>query len=370
MENEQYWCGILAQVRRLHVGGGDANNRDGWLRLAISLKSADIEPTCWEIFHTISQNSEQYKGEKDCWNTYRRIRQIKKMTPGTVLEYLKGQGVDISHGAEHPHFVPDIKPVKISSPAQPAPLVPHVEPAQLVNSSTTASAYKASPLVTYLRKLHWGGQYYDRIAPSWTMYKCGYEYPHDMFRYIDVQGRTIFVKRIIYDNAGHRSKDTSQGATCFCEPRYQPCFFGEHLTNMVEHADKPIGIVESEKTALVMSIAEPAVIWLASGGADHLDACAARGTLKGRAVMVYPDVDAVDKWRDVAHKYGWECAADVLAWYIPALKEQGEKSDLADWWVHQQTEWMNSPSVQLARELAKTNRDFLNMFNSFKLKIL
>ena len=357
-------------MQRLHVGGGDANNRDGWLRLAISLKSAEVEPTCWDIFHTISMNSQQYKGEKDCWRTYKGIKQVKKMTPGTVLEYLKGQGVDISHGAEHQHFVPDIKPVKISSPAQPASLAPYDEPADQVSASTTQRAYHSSPLVRYLRDVHWGSSYYDNIAPCWAMYRCGYEYPHDMFRYIDQAGRTIYIKRIIYDNAGHRSKDTSQGATCFCEPRYQPCFFGEHLTNMADHAEKPIGIVEAEKTALVMSIASPDVLWLASGGADHLDACAARGTLKGRAVMVYPDMDAVDMWRNVAHKHGWECAADVLEWYAPTLGELGEKSDLADWWLHQQTEWMNSPSVQLARSLAKTNKEFLKMFNSFNLQII
>ena len=46
-------------------------------------------------------------------------------------------------------------------------------------------------------------------------------------------------------------------------------FFGEHLIK--ENPDNPVALVESEKTAILMSVFEPEYTWLASGGANMLN---------------------------------------------------------------------------------------------------
>lgn len=66
-------------------------------------------------------------------------------------------------------------------------------------------------------------------------------------------------------------------------------FFGCHL--LAEYPDKPVCIVESEKTAIIASVYVPSCIWLATGGASG---CAWREydtykVLAGRSVTLFPD---------------------------------------------------------------------------------
>ncbi|TSD62624.1 hypothetical protein FFF34_019010 [Inquilinus sp. KBS0705] len=71
------------------------------------------------------------------------------------------------------------------------------------------------------------------------------------------------------------------------------CLFGEHL--LITSPYKPVAIVESEKTAIIASALMPAFIWLASGSLDGLNADKCR-VLQNRQVMLFPDVNAYDKW--------------------------------------------------------------------------
>lgn len=70
------------------------------------------------------------------------------------------------------------------------------------------------------------------------------------------------------------------------------CLFGEHLLK-----DNPgdVGLVESEKSAIIASIYLPQLIWVATGSKEGFtaDRCAA---LRGRTVYVYPDLKAFEMW--------------------------------------------------------------------------
>lgn len=74
----------------------------------------------------------------------------------------------------------------------------------------------------------------------------------------------------------------------------QQCLFGEHL--LPANPDMPVAIVESEKTAIIVSTLIPDFIWLASGSLQGLNP-AKCAVLKGRKVMLFPDVNAYDKWK-------------------------------------------------------------------------
>ena len=71
-------------------------------------------------------------------------------------------------------------------------------------------------------------------------------------------------------------------------------FFGEHLIK--ENPDKPVALVESEKTAILMSIFEPEYTWLASGGANMLNSY--RLLRLPRLDLVCPDQGEFDNWKD------------------------------------------------------------------------
>lgn len=73
------------------------------------------------------------------------------------------------------------------------------------------------------------------------------------------------------------------------------CFFGEHLLPM--NRDKPVAIVESEKTALVATYYLPEYVWLTTGGKNGCFNADALRVLKGHQVILYPDIGATDQWR-------------------------------------------------------------------------
>ena len=75
------------------------------------------------------------------------------------------------------------------------------------------------------------------------------------------------------------------------------CLFGEHLLKM--YPDKVVALVESEKSALIASGVYPEYIWLATGGKSQLSIDKLK-VLKGRTVIMFPDVDGYEYWKNKA----------------------------------------------------------------------
>ena len=75
------------------------------------------------------------------------------------------------------------------------------------------------------------------------------------------------------------------------------CLFGEHLLRM--YPDKVVALVESEKSALIASGVYPDYIWLATGGKSQLSIDKLK-VLKGRTVIMFPDVDGFEYWSNKA----------------------------------------------------------------------
>lgn len=71
------------------------------------------------------------------------------------------------------------------------------------------------------------------------------------------------------------------------------CYFGEHLLRL--YPDKPVAIVEGEKTAVIGSMIYTDFIWLASGSQHGLTTPKSK-VLKGRNVVLYPDAGCYQKW--------------------------------------------------------------------------
>lgn len=85
------------------------------------------------------------------------------------------------------------------------------------------------------------------------------------------------------------------------EPNYNlnQCLFGLHLIK--ENSQKNIAIVESEKTALIMSMFIPDYIWLATGSKSNFK-FELLEPLKNRNCFAYPDKGEFDKWQSVANE--------------------------------------------------------------------
>ena len=71
------------------------------------------------------------------------------------------------------------------------------------------------------------------------------------------------------------------------------CLFGLHLLN---DNVKQVAIVESEKTALIMSIEFPNYTWMSTGSLQGFK-YEYLAPLKGTAIIAFPDKGGYDQWQ-------------------------------------------------------------------------
>ena len=126
-----------------------------------------------------------------------------------------------------------------------------------------------------------------------------------IFWQIDINGKVRTGKIMQYNpETGRRLKHESgsidwvhnklkKSGTLPEDYNLQQCFFGEHLLKI--YPEKPVAIVESEKSALIASAIFPDLIWIAAGNINGLSIEKCQ-ILKGRKVMLYPDLGAIEKW--------------------------------------------------------------------------
>ena len=106
-----------------------------------------------------------------------------------------------------------------------------------------------------------------------------------------------------YDSkTGHRIKEPHSMVTWvhselkMSDFTLRQCFFGEHLLTD-KATTKTTAIVESEKTAVIATHFIPDFVWLATGG---MNGCFNKETvevLRGKEVVLVPDLGATDKWK-------------------------------------------------------------------------
>ncbi len=71
------------------------------------------------------------------------------------------------------------------------------------------------------------------------------------------------------------------------------CYFGEHLLRL--YPDKPLAIVEAEKTAVITSMVIPQCNWLAAGNLNGLNIEKSK-VFENRDIVLYPDAGCYEKW--------------------------------------------------------------------------
>jgi hypothetical protein len=115
-------------------------------------------------------------------------------------------------------------------------------------------------------------------------------------------------------------------------------FFGEHLLR--QFPDKPIAVVEAEKTAIVASLCLPQFVWLGCNSKSWLKAERLKrfGT---RRIILYPDADGFDLWQKVAAEARIKNLNVVVSDLLETHATDQEKADgfdLADYLINQQAE--------------------------------
>lgn len=110
--------------------------------------------------------------------------------------------------------------------------------------------------------------------------------------------------------------------------------FGLHLIN--QSPNKKIAIVESEKTAIIMSIAFPNFIWLAVGGCQNLN-YSMLSEIQNRDLILFPDAGKYELWLSKIEKLpssNFYNVSDMLHNYTSSF-EKKEDYDIADYYLQE-----------------------------------
>ena len=162
-----------------------------------------------------------------------------------------------------------------------------------------------------------------------------------IFWYIDIQGKIRSGKIIQYDNeTGKRAKLNISWVHSKMKKHNQlpedwnftRCLFGEHLLKTNPNAN--VCLVEGEKTAIIASVFMPNEIWLATGGINMFNENVCK-VLKGRKVIIFPDLGATQMWREKAIEISQNIGCKmVISEKLEELANEEQKAkglDIADY---------------------------------------
>lgn len=132
----------------------------------------------------------------------------------------------------------------------------------------------------------------DSVLLNYNIGTADYCYNGTVFWQIDFENKIRAGKVISYTKEGKRTRFTNWVHAIKIKSGHlekfdlSQCLFGEHL---VSKYDKPIAIVESEKTACIMSMLFEKYLWLATGGLHGISNKKFL-PIKGRQIILYPDL--------------------------------------------------------------------------------
>lgn len=192
-----------------------------------------------------------------------------------------------------------------------------------------------------------------------------------VFWQIDVNGNIRTGKIMLYNpKTGKRIKEPytriSWVHTVLNLPSFtlNQCFFGEHL---LAGNNKPIAIVESEKTAIIASAYLPKYIWLATGGKNgcfnehHLD------VLCGRNLVLFPDIGMKNEWQKkvlLMRKNGINANISNYLEQYATEEEKMNGYDIADYLIKEKS------SEAILQYMCQKNLALQKMIDFFNLELV
>lgn len=113
--------------------------------------------------------------------------------------------------------------------------------------------------------------------------------------------------------------------------------------------DKPVAIVESEKSAIIASCIVPDMVWLAAGNLNGLSIEKCQ-VLKGRNVMLNPDLGAFEKWSiktaEIKQSVKLEIKASTILEDVATVDQRSEGLDIADYIIEEMKNKTNQTQIQ------------------------
>lgn len=186
----------------------------------------------------------------------------------------------------------------------PTPVKPTYIGKEILQKSLTK--YEINPLITYLYN-HYNE---DEVRTTYKKYQVGTSKMYNgatVFWQMDNTGKIRTGKIMAYDiTTGKRKKNKYEKSLIYWvhsalkipKDSIRQCLFGLHLLNA---KTKQVAIVESEKTAIIMSIEFPNFTWMSTGTMSGFKQ-EYLAPLKGTDIVAFPDKGGYAQWQKTAEK--------------------------------------------------------------------
>lgn len=181
------------------------------------------------------------------------------------------------------------------TPVEPSYISPTIVEASL-------SHYDKNPLYRYLCGV-FGTEETARLFNHYRVGTSAKWGGSTVFWQTDETGKVRTGKIMLYDpSTGRRVKEPQARVSWahselrLSDFNLRQCLFGQHLLPL--YLDRTVFLVESEKSAVIASHYMPDVLWLATGGKNGCFNVQTVEALCGRDVILLPDLEATDAWRE------------------------------------------------------------------------
>jgi hypothetical protein len=208
---------------------------------------------------------------------------------------------------------------------------------------TTFGNFERNAFVQFLLNLFPDSD--EEIQDVLKIYFVGTYKGYTCFPQIDRQMRICKATLIRFDQANgkrrHGNDDTSSLVSKLDLKEnfnYKQVFFGEHL--LTRFADKPVAIVESQKSAIVGGLCLPKMLWMATGSKQWLKPERLQ-RFDDRQIILYPDADGYNAWQQIAtdaRRLGLDVKVSSLIERRATDEQKAEGYDVADYLIQQQRE--------------------------------
>ena len=218
---------------------------------------------------------------------------------------------------------------------RPAPVESSCIPDRIVRASM--SHYDRNPLYRYLCGVF--GE--EETARLFNLYRIGTSAKwggSTVFWQTDETGKVRTGKIRLYNPAtGRRGKEpqacVSWAHTELRLPDFnlRQCLFGQHLLPL--YPDRTVFLVESEKSAVIASHYMPDVLWLATGGKNGCFNVRTVEALRGRDVILPPDLGATEAWSKKLPMLQLVCRSVCVSTLLEDMATDEQRSqglDIAD----------------------------------------
>ncbi|WP_300896995.1 MULTISPECIES: DUF6371 domain-containing protein [Bacteroidales] len=252
---------------------------------------------------------------------------------------------------------------------RPAPVEPSYIPDKIVRASL--SHYDKNPLYRYLCGVF--GE--EETARLFSLYRIGTSAKwggSTVFWQTDESSKVRTGKIMLYNPVTGRRVKEPQARVSWAHAELRlpdfnlrQCLFGQHLLPL--YPDRTVFLVESEKSAVIAAHYMPDVLWLATGGKNGCFNVQTIGALRGRDVILLPDLGATDAWREKLSMLQPVCRSVAVSTLLEDMATDEQRSqglDIADFMLATPT------CLQILQQMIQRNPCIRQLINELGLELV